>query len=101
MQVEIAVAVLAEPDAGMAVGQHRTDIGPVGLVIFAGDDAERGERLADRFGLGLAPVAELAVDLPDAVGAEVAFDQRIMRLLAIFGAIVVAAEQADFLGPEP
>src|SRR5688500_12363669 len=70
MQVEIAGAVLVEGYARKTVIEHRADVGPVRLVKRSGDDAERRQRLADRRGFRLARLAQLAVDLPDLVGAE-------------------------------
>ena len=46
-------------------------------------------------------LAELAVDLPDPAGAEIALGDRVIRLLAVLGTIIEAAEQPDFLGAEP
>ena len=49
----------------------------------------------------LARLAQLAVDLPDPVGAEIALGDRVMRLLAVLRPIIEPAEQPDFLGAEP
>ncbi len=57
-------AVLAQFDPGDAVGDHRADVRPVGHVELAGHDSERRERLLQEPGLGLAGLAELAVDPP-------------------------------------
>ena len=45
--------------------------------------------------------AQFAVDPPDAAGAEIAFGDGVISLLAVLRPIVEAAEQADFLGAEP
>src|SRR4249919_3044021 len=85
VQIEIANAVLAEAYARQPVFQHRPNVRPIRLGKGAGDNAKRSQSLADRFRFCLAGIAELAVDLPDLVRAEIALDQRVMRLLAIFG----------------
>jgi len=60
---------------------------------FSGDDAERGEGGGDHPRFAFARRPKLAVYLPDAVGAEVAFHHRPMGFLAMAGEIVGASDR--------